>query len=151
RRFYLGAPNGPQTSYTIPFGAPGFPSFPNPLTGPPSGASAGLINLYLRSRDFMNPYSLQFSLGVERDLGDRFVLTANGIHVHTLRQWRANDINHPASFIRTDPGQVRSGSAADATRPFATTGYLGVAVRDVTVIDNSASSIYDAFDFGIRR
>jgi hypothetical protein len=151
RRFFLGAPYGPQLSYTIPFGAPGFPAFPNSLAVPPVGASAGLINLYLASSHLSNPYSLQYSLGVERELGNRFVLTANGIHIHTLKQWRADDVNHPAPFIRTGPGQTRSGTAADATRPLAATGYLGIPVRDVTLIDNSASSIYDALDFGIRR
>ena len=73
----------------------------------------------------------------------------NGIHNHTLRQYRVDDINHPAPLIRTGPGQSRSGAAADATRPYST--FDGLPVRDIGVIENSASSIYDALDFGIRR
>jgi len=149
RQFYFRAPNGPQKSYTIPFGVPGFPTFPNSLTEPPTSVATARIDLYLMSPKMLNPYSMQFSIGAERDLGNRLALTMNLIHAHTLKQYRVNDINHPAPFIRTAPGQIRSGAAADATRPFTT--YLGVPVRDITVIENSSSSIYDALDFGIRR
>ena len=91
----------------------------------------------------MNPYSLQYSLAVERQLGNGFVLTVDGLHSHVLRQMRVNDINRPAPLIRTAAGQVRSAAAADATRPY--TSFLGIPARLIAVIENSNSSIYDAF------
>jgi hypothetical protein len=149
RRFYTSGANAATQSFTIPYGAAGFPTFPNSLGAPPTGASAGKLNLYLPGQNIWNPYSLQFSAGVEQRLAHDFLVSVEAQHGHTLRQPRVNDINHPTPFLRTAPGQVRSGAAADATRPFA--AYLGVPVRDVAVIENSASSIYDSLDFGVRK
>ncbi len=149
RRFYLAGPLSPQVSESVAYGSPGFPLYPDSLSLPPTALSSIVRNLYLSSSRLLNPYSLQFSLGVERELGRGFVVTVNGIHNHTLRQYRVDDINHPAPLIRTGPGQSRSGAEADATRPYST--FDGLPVRDIGVIENSASSIYDALDFGIRR
>ena len=149
RRFYLAGPNSPQIAESVSYGSPGFPSFPNSLSLPPVALQSITRNLYLPSSNLVNPYSLQFSLGVERQLGSGFVLTADGVHDHTLKQYRVDDINHPAPFVRTAPGQTRSGAAADATRPYTT--FLGLPVRDIAVIENSASSLYDAVDIGVRR
>lgn len=149
RRFYMMGLDSPQRSYTMPWGTAGFPTYPQPLLSPPSGVNSALLNLYLPGDRLRNPYSLQYSLSVERQLPGRWIATVDGLHAHTLRQYRVNDINRPSAFVRTAPGQTRSGSAADATRPFAT--YGGLAVRDVGVIENSSSSLYDSLDFGIRR
>jgi hypothetical protein len=149
RRFFLAGPQSPQVAQTVAFGSSGFPTYPNSLELPPAALNRVVRNLYLPSSNLVNPYSLQFSLGVERQLGRGFTLTADAIHNHTLKQYRVNDINHPAPFIRTAPGQSRSGAAADLTRPYSS--WDGLPVRDVGVIENSASSLYDALDFGIRR
>ncbi len=149
RRFYMFGLSSPQRSITIPWGAAGFPRYPESLGVAPGGASAARLNLYLPAGRMLNPYSLQYSLSVERELPGRWVATVDGLHAHTLRQYRVNDINHPSEFPRTAPGQIRPGAAADATRPDST--YRGLAVRDVGVIENSSSSIYDALNFGIRR
>jgi hypothetical protein len=149
RRFYMLGLSSPQRSYTIPWGAAGFPTFPNSLTTPPAGTDAELLNLYLPAANLRNPYSLQYSLGVERQLPLRLVLTADALYAHTLRQYRVNDINRPSPFVRSAPGQIRSGAEADATRPFQT--YQGLPVRDVGVIENSSSNLYSALDVGLRR
>jgi hypothetical protein len=63
---------------------------------------------------------------------------------------RVYDINHPAPFIRTEPGQVRSVAAANATRPFTT--YDGV--KKVTLVDqivNTGSSLYQSFDAALSQ
>ena len=149
RRFVTFGPNAPTQSFSIPYGAPGFPTFPNSLAVPPTGASAGKLNLYLPGQQILNPYSLQFSIGLQQQIGRGFTLSIDAQHAHTLRQQRVNDINHPTPFLRTVPNQVRSGAAADATRPYST--YLGVPVRDVAVIENSASSLYDALDLSVTK
>jgi outer membrane receptor protein involved in Fe transport len=139
----------PLLSYTIPFGVAGFPTFPNSLTSPPTSVAAARLDLTIRPPQYLNPYSFQSSIGVERDLGHRFVLLANGIYTHTVHQLRNFDINHPSPFVRTAPGQVRSGAAADATRPFTT--YQGLPVRRVVMFQNTNSSTYGALDVGVRR
>ena len=77
------------------------------------------------------------------------MLTADGIHTHTLKQMRVRDANAPAPFIRTAPGQRRSGAQADASRPYQT--WAGVPVRNVMVVENSASSLYDSLDLGVAK
>jgi hypothetical protein len=107
------------------------------------------LNLYLPATNIVNPYSLQYSGGVEHELGKGYVLSIDAQYAHTLKQPRVNDINHPAPFIRTGINQIRSGSAADATRPYSY--YGSVPVRDLAVIENSASSIYAALNLGITK
>ena len=149
RRFITFGPNAPTQSITVPYGAPGFPTFPNSLTTPPAGASAGKVNLYLPASKIWNPYSLQYSGGIQQQLGHDLVLNVDGQFSHTLKQPRVNDINHPVPFIRTAPNQIRPGSDADTTRPFSF--YDGVPVRDIAMIENSASSIYAALNIGITK
>jgi outer membrane receptor protein involved in Fe transport len=151
RRFLLEGVDAKIRTYRFTYGAPGAPVFPNSLTAPPAGANELIRDyIYLPAEKLLNPYSMQFSLGVQHTFFDNWTLTADVIHSRTLNQMRVNDINAPAPFIRTAPGQVLSVSAADATRPFGTT-YQGVRTRKVAVIENTASSSYDALDLGLLR
>jgi hypothetical protein len=151
RRFYSLSPYAPTATYTIPFGDPAFPTFPNSLTAPPSGAGSlpARRDLYIPGNSVLNPYSLQYSLAVEQKLPNGFVLTVDGLHSHVLKQMRVNDINRPEPFVRTAAGQTRTAAAADLTRPY--TSWLGVPARLIAVIENSSSSIYDAVSVGLTR
>jgi hypothetical protein len=131
--------------------APGAPLFPNSLTSLPAGASEAIRDyVYLPAEKLLNPYSTQFSLGLQRQLFGDWTLTFDAVHSRTRKQQRVNDLNAPAPFIRTAPGETRTVSAADATRPFGTR-YQGVAVRKVARIENTASSNYDALDLGLLK
>lgn len=155
RRFITSGPNAPMATYSINYGAAGFPNFPNSLPAPPVGGSAGKRDLYLPPNRTYNPYALQASVSAEHQFEHGLVVNLSGVHMHTMKQMRVNDINHPTPFIRTGPGQYRGGTlagaaaAADATRPYQT--YAGLPVRDMAVIENTASSIYDAFDIGVTQ
>lgn len=149
RRFYSLSPFAPTASYTLTPGMAGFPVFPNSLTAPPTAGAAASRDLYLPASQLLNPYSLQYTLRLEHRLGSNYLLSIDGLHSHVLRLMRVNDINHPAPFIRTAPGQVRSAAEANATRPY--TSYLGVPARLIAVIENSSSSIYDALSIGVSR
>jgi len=149
RRFITLGPNSPQATYTWNWGDPGFPVFPDPSVPLPTGGSGGRRDLYIPADHLLNPYSLQFSATVERQLTRNTVITISGLNIHTLHQMRVNDINHPAPFNRTAPGQVRSTSDADATRPYQT--FDGLAVRDIAEIDNTAASIYQSLDLGLTH
>lgn len=149
RRFFLQGVDSPTATYTIPFGAAGFPIFPNSLAVAPSGITAGRRDLYLPPGRILNPYDFQYSVGLQQQLGNDWLLTIDGLHSHTLKQMRANDINHPDAFFRSAPGQSRSARDADATRPYET--FDGTPVRNVVVVENSGSSIYDALDMGVVK
>ena len=149
RRFYSLDPYAPTASYTIPFGDPAFPVFPNSLAAPPTGISSGRRDILLKPDKIYNPYSLQYTLALERQLGHGFTLSLNGLHSHVLKLMRIDDINHPAPFLRTTPGQSRTAAQADLSRPFTT--YKGVPVRFVAVVQNAASSLYDSFTLALAK
>ncbi|HKQ52020.1 MAG TPA: TonB-dependent receptor, partial [Pyrinomonadaceae bacterium] len=157
RRFLLEGVDAKLRTYRFTYDAqgnpltPGAPVFPNSLAALPVGATENIRDyVYLPADELLNPYNVQFSLGVQRKLFDDWTLTFDAIHSRTLKQQRVNDINAPEPFVRTVAGLTRSVSAADAKRPFGTT-YQGVRVRKVAVIENSASSNYDALELGLLR
>ncbi len=152
RRFITLGPNSPQFNYTWDCTATPnpCPTYPNAVASPSSGSTSRFVNyLYIPGDRLLNPYALQFSVSIERQLGRNTVLTLSGLDSHTLKQMRVSDINHPAPFLRTEPGQVRSVAAANATRPY--TSYDGVdGVTLIDQIDNTASSIYQSFDIAVK-
>ena len=131
--------NGPSGvfNYTAAPGQIGFPaSVAAPLPAFPAGAQAPVRSFYVRPGDvaylnpffpastlpgypdrLLNPYSEQWSFGVERRIGTDWVLSVDYIGSHTLLIDRPLDDDAPASFVRTAPGQTRSAQAANCTRP----------------------------------
>jgi len=113
----------------------GFPvsvaAAPLPATFP-TGATPPLRSIYLRPGDptfpalgltgyptqLLNPYSEQWSLGVERRIKQDWILSVDYVGTHTLRINRPLDVDAPTPFIRTQPGQVRTAQAANCTRPY---------------------------------
>jgi outer membrane receptor protein involved in Fe transport len=157
RRFLLEGVDAKLRTYRFTYDAqgnpttPGAPVFPDSLATLPAGATENIRDyVYLPADELLNPYNIQFSLGLQRKLFGDWTFTFDAIHSRTLKQQRVNDLNAPAPFVRTAPGQTRNAAAADATRPFGTT-YQGVRVRKVAVIENSASSDYDALEFGLLK
>jgi hypothetical protein len=157
RRFLLEGVDAKIRTYRFTYNTggnpttPGAPVFPNSLASLPAGATEAIRDyVYLPAEKLLNPYSTQLSLGLQRQLFKDWTLTFDAVHSRTMKQQRVNDINAPAPFIRNAPGQTRSVAAADATRPFGTT-YQGVNVRKVAVIENTASSNYDALDMGLLK
>lgn len=136
RRFLLQGVDSQTATYRLRFSDPGFPTFPNSLTAPPAGATA--VNrdfIYLPGEELLNPYSMQFSLGVQRQLFGDWTLTADVLHSRTLKLMRVNDINAITPFNRT--------------RPFPS--FAGVRVNKIAVIENTSSSNYDALDLGLIK
>lgn len=136
RRFLLQGVDSPTATYRLRFGQAGFPTFPDSLAAPPAGATAVARDfIYLPGERLLNPYSLQFSLGVQRQLFNDWTLTADVLHSRTLKLMRVNDINATTPFNRT--------------RPYPT--FAGLSVNKIAVIENSSSSSYDALDLGLVR
>ena len=149
RRFLTLGPRSPQQAYSWSWGDPGFPTFPESLASVTEGKNAPARDIMIPADTLRNPRSRQVSLGVERELGAGLRITVSGLYARTVDQMRVNDINHPAPFTRTLPGQVRTTQAANATRPFTT--YDGIAVRDIAQIENTAETTYRALDIGVAR
>ena len=161
--------NGPEGiySFTVSPGQLGFPTSLAPLLAFPAGAVLPPRDLTVRPGDraylgrfldvgkltsfpdqLLNPRTQQITFGVERELPSRWILSSDFSTQHTTRIDRPLDLNAPAVFVRTIPGQVRSGAAADATRPItpSNNGYR----RIITTV-NDGMSLYDGLTTKLTR
>jgi hypothetical protein len=139
--YALSGPTG-FFNFTAQAGQIGFPTSVSsaPLPSIPSGALLPVRSLYIRPgrasyynqffpvstligypNALLNPYSEQWTLGVERQLAPNWVLSADYVGSHSLRVMRPLDVDSPASTARviTPSGtqSVRSAQAANCTRP----------------------------------
>jgi hypothetical protein len=137
--YALTGPTGVFT-YTATPGQIGFPTSVSatPLPSFPTGAIAPLRSLYIRPgggtflnsffptstlvnypNKLVNPYSEQYTLGLETQLAKGWTLAMDYVGTHTLRITRPLDVDAPASYIRTSNTQpARSAQAANCTRPY---------------------------------
>jgi len=115
-------------NYTATPGQVGFPAAVSdaPLPAFPAGAQVPLRSLYIRPGEraylnqffptsvligypsvLLNPYTEQWTIGVERELAPGWVLSADYLGSHTIKINRPLDVDPPAPFIRTSQGQFR--------------------------------------------
>jgi hypothetical protein len=88
----------------------------------------------------VNPKSQVVSIGAEREIAKGLFASADYVHQHWTDLDRTVDLNAPAPFDRTAPGQVRSVTAANATRPILP---VNGGVRQVNVLMNLGVADYD--------
>jgi hypothetical protein len=126
-------------NYTATPGQIGFPASVTgvPIAAFPAGATPPLRTLYLRpgrasyydqfvptstligyQNALLNPYSQQWTFGIERRMAEKWVLSVDYVGSHTLRINRALDVNPPTSFVRSAQGQTRPAQAANCTRQY---------------------------------
>ena len=128
-------------NFTATPGQIGFPATvaSAPLPAFPAGAQQPLRSLYLRPgmasyydqffptstlvgypNALLDPYSEQWTLGVQHKLAQNWVMDVDYVGSHTLRVVRPLDVDAPTSLVRTgaNPTQVRTAQAANCTRPF---------------------------------
>jgi hypothetical protein len=152
------------TTYTANPGQPGFPTCLTcvPVVVDPSALPARDITIRAGMADFyrtqfsryglnfdllpnysdklVNPRSQVFTVGFEREIVKGFFAGADYVHQHLSDPDRTVDLNAPSVFDRTAPGQTRSVSAANATRPIVPV--VG-GVRQVNVLMNLGEADYD--------
>jgi hypothetical protein len=128
-------------NYTAAPGQIGFPTSvaAAPLPAFPNGAPVPLRSLYIRPGEsaylnqffdtstllgypdkLLNPYSEQWTFGIERRLAKDWVLSVDYVGSHTTRINRPRDMDPPnpsTPFIRTTPGQTRAPAVANCDRP----------------------------------
>jgi hypothetical protein len=90
--------------------------------------------------EFVNPRSQVVSIGAERELIRGLFAGADYVHQHWSDLDRTVDLNAPTPFDRTATGQVRSVTAANATRPILP---VNGGVRSVNVLMNLGVADYD--------
>jgi outer membrane receptor protein involved in Fe transport len=121
-------------NYTAAPGQIGFPSSiaAAPLPAFPAGGQVPLRSLYIRpggqlfdaaaligyQNKLLNPYSEQWTFGIERQIAPKWVLSVDYVGSHTLKINRPLDVDPPTPFIRTAPNQIRTAQAANCTRPY---------------------------------
>ena len=88
----------------------------------------------------VNPRSQVITIGAEREFIKGMFFGADYVHQHWTNLDRTVDLNAPAPFNRTAPGQTRSVAAANATRPILP---VNGGVRQVNVIMNLGIADYD--------
>lgn len=136
--YALSGPTG-VFNYTAAPGQLGFPTSVSdvPLPAFPPGATVPVRSLYIRPGEstylnqyfptstligypgvLLNPYTEQWTFGVERQLLPNWLLSVDYVGSHTLRVNRPLDVDAPAPFIRTAQGQFRSAQEANCTRPY---------------------------------
>jgi outer membrane receptor protein involved in Fe transport len=87
-----------------------------------------------------NPRSQVMSIGVEREFVKGFFVGTDFVHQHWTGIDRAIDLNAPSAFDRTAPGQTRSVTVANATRPILP---VNGGVRQVNVLMNLGKADYN--------
>jgi hypothetical protein len=90
--------------------------------------------------ELRNPRSEVMSLGAEREFGNGLFVASDFVHQHWSDLVRTVDLNAPAPFDRTAPGQTRSVAAANATRPILP---VNGGVRQVNVLTNLGAADYN--------
>jgi hypothetical protein len=88
----------------------------------------------------VNPRSQVVSIGAEREIVKGLFAGGDYVHQHWTNLARTVDLNAPAAFDRTAPGQVRTVAAANATRPILP---VNGGVRQVNVLMNLGGADYD--------
>jgi hypothetical protein len=135
--YALSGPTG-VFNFTAGPGQVGFPASiaSAPLPAFPAGAVLPVRSIYIRPGRasfynqffdtsllkgypdaLLNPYSEQWTFGIERQLGHNWVLSVDYVGAHTVKVVRPLDVDAPAPLIRTAQGQTRSAQAANCTRP----------------------------------
>jgi outer membrane receptor protein involved in Fe transport len=87
-----------------------------------------------------NPRSQVMSIGVEREFVKGFFVGTDFVHQHWTGIDRTIDLNAPSAFDRTAPGQTRTVSAANSTRPILP---VNGGVRQVNVLMNLGKADYN--------
>ncbi len=173
-------------NYTAGPGQIGFPASVSaaPLPAFPAGAVAPVRSLYIRPGEsaylnqffptstligypnqLLNPYSEQWTFGVQQRLGTGWVLSMDYVGSHTLKINRPLDVDPPSPFVRTAPNQIRLPQAANCTRPYWIWWYAqrGTVCNPVAATNpqppysviqsdvNDGYAYYDALDVNLSR
>jgi Carboxypeptidase regulatory-like domain/TonB dependent receptor len=178
-------------NYTATPGELGFPAAVSdaPLPAFPAGAQVPLRSLYIRpgrsayynqffptstligyQNGLFSPYTEQWNFGVEHAIAPNWVLSLDYVGSHTLKINRPLDVDLPAPFVRTAPGETRTPQVANCSRPLwisfyaqngdtcdsssaqGTTGSVPIPAYSVIQADvNDGFAFYDALNVNLNH
>ncbi len=112
----------------------------------------------------LNPYTQQWNLGSDVDLGRDWVMSIDYIGTRGVKIERLVELNAPSAFTRNAPGQTRSLAEANATRPVRpatpctlASANFNVAVANcynnyasVQTLANAADAYYEGLSFKLN-
>ena len=119
--------------------------YPSILTASPAGTSSN-PNLFLFASDYVQPYTEQGRIGVEREVAKGLSVSATYLYYHGLHLTRTRDINlfAPAPFARTGPDGVTYTFlrfASTTVRPISRTS--GQSYNRINIFESAAHSLYN--------
>lgn len=119
--------------------------YPSILTAPPAGTSAN-PNLFLFAADYVQPYTEQGRIGVEREVAHGLSLSATYLYYHGVHLTRTRDINlfAPVPFARVGPDGVTytfQRFASTTVRPISRA--TGLSYNRINIFESGAHSVYN--------
>lgn len=142
-----------QTSISLTPAQAGSPVFPNILpsaTGLPTGA----VNLEFAAPDFRNPYTQQGTFAVERQLGERMVLTASYLWTHGVGLYVQRDLNLGApAATETFTVQNASGATVQTFQSpvYSLANRMDPRYSSILQVENGGQSWYNALVVQFER
>ena len=132
----LGACFAPMSSF-----APGSPTLANPFSGPSQTGGVGILAM---GPDAHHPMFQQFSGGLEQQIGNNFMLSADGLHVFATRQLVGHLLRNTDS---TSPDISCPGDNVPCTITDPLTGISD----NITLIQSQAKSWYDGLILSVEH
>lgn len=119
--------------------------YPAILSAPPAGTSAN-PNLFLFASDYVQPYTEQGRIGVEREVAHGLSLSATYLYYHGVHLTRTRDINlfAPAPFTRVGPDGVSYTFLrfpSTTVRPISRV--TGLSYNRINIFESAAHSTYN--------
>ena len=107
------------------------PAYPDPYGGqsPTAFCSTAAPTVTVLDKDFANPYSQQFTLGYSRELRHDLSVHLDGIYMHTLRDWRTEDMNYPLNYPANSVRPLPTFARILDHKPISQSKYRGMYVR----------------------
>jgi Carboxypeptidase regulatory-like domain/TonB dependent receptor len=121
--------------------APGSPTLADPFSGPNQTGGGGLIAL---SKDSHHPLFQQFSIGVQQQLGNNWLFSADGLHVFGYNQLIGQ-------FLRTTDSTSPDISCSGNNVPCVVTDPLTGISDNVTELGSFAKSWYDGLIVSVQH
>jgi hypothetical protein len=115
----------------------GSPTFASPFSGPHQTGGVGILAMGPNAH---HPLAQQFSLGLQQQLGDHWLLSADGLHVFTYRQI----IGH---FLRNTNSTSPYINCPGSNAPCSITDPLSGITDNITLLQSQAKSWYDGLIF----
>ena len=121
--------------------APGSPNLASAFSGPNQTGGVGILAM---GPDAHHPLFQQFSLGVQQQLGNSFVLSADGLHGFAYRQLNGH-------LLRTTNSASPDVSCPGDNIPCTITDPLTGISDNITLIESKAKSWYDGLIFSLAH